>query len=483
MQKLDECLYTLSNGQTGDRLEEAIRQWSGQTYATVIWGEQILVAQFLLDEQQAQAQLIELIKKHWSLRLLSSDLAGKVGLSLETVKARIHQFFVQSKNHQMLFSYTELRSELRFEQLVELLFGKTIAPVTQQFGLEKIYLHKFSHRYFIQPIYLEQAAFSYVIYAKKIYSSFLQVPLSLVADSFRVMTNFRDALQKVVTKNRTATILHKLVQKIDEENIRSDELKQLHLLNIRTHFTSGRRHFLKLKKCIHYVEQRWDSGRWALNEKEKILFAYMLLHEAVVRRDRQQVIVYGLFLIEEGRLYNYAVELVVEYSDVLNSMNPQPSALIKNYEANYLEYVFFVLVDALVEEEQFERAYELLVDYELATCTSIYQVLHAVDQEEELHVMEASIQQNIALLVDGSLQNIRDSITEWLSGYGEKTSPYFLIARQSSKHMSNILKILFIAEEDIVLDKLMHVYKKYVKNDVHLTDLREFIEERALVYE
>lgn len=484
MQNFDEQLYALTKGVAGQMLETTLQKFNKQTLTSPIWGEMIFPSLFLTEEACVQRQLFEIVKTHWAnLQLLSDELLEKAGVSLQVANERMRQFFSDSQNKQVLFHYTELKSELHFEHLVELVFGKSFNCSFRQSGLEKVYIHKIDHRYLIHPIYLENTAFWDELYAKKLYSIFMQIPLSEIEQSLTVMTTFRSALQRIVTKNRAATVLHKIIQQIDKGNPRSFELKQLHLLNIRTHFTSGRRHFLKLKKCILRLEQSWGTGPWALNEKEKTLLAYMLLHEAVVKKDRQQVIANGLFLIEEDRLHNHAVELVVEYSDVLNNMNPQPTALIKNYEANYLEYVFFALIDALVTSAQFDCAYELLRHYELATCEAIYQALHATEKMEQLHTIEATIQRDIALLVDGSMHHVRESIAEWLASYEEKTSPYFLVAKHSSKHVSNIMKILFVAEEDLILEKMMTVYKKYFKNEWHLTSLRCFIEQRVLVYD
>ena len=279
--------------------------------------------------------------------------------------------------------------------------------------------------------------------------------------------------------NRVATIIHKLVQLLDYENPRSLELKELHLFNVRTHFSSGRRHFLKLRKCILQVQEGWATGRWALNEKEKTLLSYILLQEAVIKKERPKIIEHGLFLIEADRLNNHAVELVVEYSDVLSSMNPQPQALVKNYAANYLEYVFFVLLDALVKEDQVEVAFELVKEYELATCTVIFEALHTSSIEEELHKIEATVQQDIAFLVDGSAQSMRESLQIWQEQYMKSDGPYWEITEMTSQHICNLLKILFSAEKDSILEKLISVYKKYLIVPAHFNGVREFIEEKA----
>lgn len=70
--------------------------------------------------------------------------------------------------------------------------------------------------------------------------------------------------------------------------------------------------------------ENWSTGTFALNTKEQTLLGYMLFQEAVYKRDYRSILLQGMYLIEEERINNHAIELVVEYADVLSSMNPQP---------------------------------------------------------------------------------------------------------------------------------------------------------------
>lgn len=446
MYKLDEQLYMLADGQIGNKLESAIMAVNGQANIVSDWGAVLRSESYLLEEAQAKTHFFKLLFTHWHIQ---EELS--------------------------LFDFAVNQGELTRQQVNEIMIE---APSI----LERIYLQQVGNTYLIHPIYNNNAPFWLAFYAKKLYGIFWQQPLTHIEQPVENIKKLRSILKLIVSKNRAATIIHKLVQKMTIENSPSFVLKQLNLFNVCTHFTSGRRHLLKLRKCISQVEQHWATGEWALTEKERTLFSYMLLREAVVRRDRQQIITHGLFLIENDRLHNYAVELVVEYSDVLQRMSPQPKALIKNYEANYLEYVFFVLVNTLVNEEQFDRAYEILLHYELASCEAIYSALHE-RCEEQVHLIEATIQRDIALLVDQSVQHVRESITVWKKQYSDKQSSYFHIANLSSQHIINLLKILFVKEEDIILEKLLDTYKKYVLNEEHLASLRQFIGQRIIIFE
>ena len=86
---------------------------------------------------------------------------------------------------------------------------------------------------------------------------------------------------------------------------------------------------------------------------------------------------------------------------------------MKNYKENYLEHVFYVLIDTLVKEGQFARGFELMKNYELATCTGFFELLQSENPEPMLHQLEATVQQDIAVLVDGSTQIIRESLATW----------------------------------------------------------------------
>lgn len=146
-----------------------------------------------------------------------------------------------------------------------------------------------------------------------------------------------------------------------------------------------------------------------------------------------------------------------------------------------MEHVFYELINSVVKEEQFELGIELLKNYELASCAAIFQLLHAEETETILHMIEATVQRDIALFVDGSPQNIRESIIIWQQHYLNKNSDYYRIAEMTSQHICNLLKILFWAEEDVLVEKLLAVYKKYLLIPHHFQYLRQFIERRVVI--
>lgn len=478
----DEQLFQQTNGQIGEKLEQALEEPSLFDENLPIWGAPMYSDTFLLKQERAEKFCFQLVKYYWGkFDLFFYDSFSKANMNVDMANEKLGQFFAQPQNRKQLFTFLHTQGEVEFEQLIEFIFAKAIRTPRPQTGLNKIYVYKVNNQFFVQPIYCEHEKFWQVIGAKKIYSVFLQLPLKKISRPVELMATFKALLAEQLTVNRVATIVHKLIQKIDFENPKSDELKQLHLLNVRTHFTSGRRHMLKLRKCIYALQRNWSTGEFALNNKEYTLLGYMLFQEAVFKKDYRNILMQGMYLIEEERLNNHAIELVVEYTDVLSSMNPQPDALVKHYRKNYIEHVFYELIDSVVKEEKFEQGIELLRNYELATCTVIFELLQSDDYEDILHKIEATVQRDIANLVDGSIHKVRESLATWQIEYLDPRSPYNAIALMTSQHICNLLKILFYAEEDNLVEKLLAVYKKYLLVPAHFYNLRQFIEHRVMV--
>lgn len=475
----DEQLLQITSGQTGEVFERALQQFSSEN---AIWGVALPSEQLLLEQEDAEKFCFALLKNYWGkVNLFFYDYFHEANFNVAVVNEKIQQFFNEPENKTALFSFIHKHGEIRFTQLIEFLFAKTIQTPVTETGLEQLVVYKVGARFFVQPIYSDQSNYWQYVAAKKMYALFLQQPLLAIERPLQMIRMFRWMLQQHLSKNRVATIIHKLVQYADYENPKSYVLKQLHLFNIGVHFSSGRRHLKKLRKCITQVQKEWTKGAFALNDKEQTLLSYMLFQEAIVRHDHEAVIQHGLYLIEEERLSNHAIELIVEYEDVLQSMNPQPHALVKNYRENYLEHLFFVLLDTLVKEERWHDAFMLVKSYELASCSAIFELLQLQNPQPMLHMIEATVQRDIAILVDGTPQMMRDSIMAWQAHYLQKNSGYHEIALQTSLQICNLLKILFYAEQDLLVEKLLSVYKKYTHIPAHFENLRQFIEQRTAI--
>ncbi len=126
--------------------------------------------------------------------------------------------------------------------------------------------------------------------------------------------------------------------------------------------------------------------------------------------------------------------------------------------------------------ERYEEGLLLLKEHVLASNKKINAVLVQQDySKEQLIALEASVQKDIALHVNNSLQHIGLSVEEWRQHYRQPDSSYYLVAQSASLHMINILKILFVTEQFELFEKLIEVYKKYLLVEDHFEQLRIFI--------
>lgn len=147
-------------------------------------------------------------------------------------------------------------------------------------------------------------------------------------------------MEQFYTLNQSVIIMNQLISYIDNENIRSYQLKEFHLFNLIAHYNGGKRHFRKLNAMIEEIIVNWGKGKWALSEKEYTLLIYIQAITAYKQSHVDKVIEYGKYLITKDRLINHAIELLLEYSDVLPNLKPEPSTLVKRYDKNYLEHIF-----------------------------------------------------------------------------------------------------------------------------------------------
>ncbi len=123
--------------------------------------------------------------------------------------------------------------------------------------------------------------------------------------------------------------------------------------------------------------------------------------------------------------------------------------------------MYAVLLDNYVKMERYNEGLTLIKENVLASNKKIHAALVQQNfSNEQFIAMEASVQQDIALQVNNSLQHIGLSVEEWRQNYCEPDAPYYLVAQSSSLHMVNILKVLFVTEQYELFEKLMEVYKK-----------------------
>lgn len=276
--------------------------------------------------------------------------------------------------------------------------------------------------------------------------------------------------------NNYKVILDKCITYVDKHNPSCLVKKQLRLYQIVTHYCLTEGDFDRVKALITSFEMDWRYSMYALTEKEKVLIAYILLHIANKEQQSAAVIRYGEYLLEDERLNNYAVEILLEYKELLPNRKPTPPAIIKNYQLNYLENLYAVLLDHYIKMGRYEDGLLLLKEHVLASNKKIHASLVQKNYSKEQFItIEAYVRQDIALHVNNSLQHIGLSVEEWRQHYRHKEAPYYAVAQSASLHMLNILRILFVTEHFELFEKLMEIYKKYLLIDDHFENLRLFI--------
>ena len=477
---VDKQLLTATKGMIGQPLEDAILKLSpSKKLHHGIFGAILPIDQLLLTKAKALNLIFSTAQKYWgNVELFLYATLQESAIDLENANDRLAAFFSSPRGKKAIWDYFAIHNRLAFENLIGLVFGKDInVPKSQSVGgLREIHLYQVGTKYFLHTTTNDFYKFWDVLFTKKIYSLFMQASLENIHNANELIKHFKFLLEKHFTLNQSVIITQQLISFLDNENIRSYHLKELHLLNIISHFNGGKRHFRKVDSLIKEIIISWGNGKWALSEKEYTLLCYILAITAAEHHDYAKVIKYGKYLISNDRLLNHSIELFLEYSDVLPNLKPEPNTLVKRYDKNYLEQVFYILIDALVQNSHFDEVILLLKQHEMASCISLYESLNPEQFDHDaIFKIEATVQRDIAVLVHNSTQRVVQSVEVWLQNYQDEKSPYFEIAQMTSKHVCNILKSLFITEHYELFEKLMEVYKKYLKTDCHFEDLRDFV--------
>lgn len=478
MQKIDEQLFRKTRGKQ-EILEQAIEKLHDESekYETDdIFGRFLPVESFLLSKESASQLIYSTAKKHWGqVDLFLMETLKEYSIDIENASLRLHQFFESENGIKSIMDFLNVHNSFHFGNLLMLVFGKTNIPLTPVSGLRQFYLFKVGNKYFLQIIFNHYVSFWKSLLAKKIYSLFVQVPLNDIQNPLELVKLFNEQLQSLYSLNQSVAITNKLIQFLDYENPRSYWLKEFHIFNVIIHFQGGKRHQKKLKKLVTHIYNSWGDGKWQLSEKERTLLAYIMTVDCFQNKEIQNTIEYGQYLISQDRLTNHAIELLLDYSNVLPNMKPEPTSLVKRYDQNYLEQIFFILISALIETEQYDQVMQLLKEHEIASCSAIFDYLNDEQNKDLLFKIEAAVQVDIAFIVDNSPKHIMQSIEKWKKVYQQKKSDYYLVANMTSIHVCNILKACFATKHYNLFDRLMEIYKKYLQIDDHFENLREFI--------
>ncbi|MFJ7669447.1 hypothetical protein ACIQXI_20455 [Lysinibacillus sp. NPDC097195] len=482
----DEQLF-ITYRQSGENgAEKLLSKWAEAEVTShadpKILGTTLSTQLFLVNEEAAMNIAFSTARKYWGR--VSPELQqffDQQGMDTKFVNERLNAFFYTQKGKQVFFEQLFAQHTMDLERLVGLVFGKRWQVKLPVNELQTIFLYKFNNDYFVHMIYNEEALFWHWLFMKKVYSLLIHKPLEQFTFIHEIMGHFEQSstifcehVDNSVYNYKN--ILDKCITYVDNCNLSCLAKKQLRLYQIVTHFRLSEGQYQCIKELVASFETDWRYSMYALTEKEKVLIAYILLRIAHQERDYEHVLRYGEYLLEDERLNNYAIEILLEYKDLLPNRKPTPPAIIKNYNLNYLENLYAVLLDTYVRLGRYQEGLTLLKEHGLASNKKINAALVQQNySKEQLIAIEASVQQDIALQVNNSLQHIGLSVEEWRQHYRQPNAPYFLVAQSASLHMINILKVLFVTEQYELFEKLIEVYKKYLLVEDHFEKLRVFI--------
>lgn len=480
MLKIDAQLMKEAQGKSGKLLEEAIFKCSNRKdVQETLFGAILPIELFSVSKARAQNLVFSTSKKYWGqVDLFLHAALHEISMDLENANDRIEAFFSSPQGKKTMFDFLTIHNQLDFVHLMGLIFNKEVnyPPLKSVGGLRQILLYQVGSKYFIHFSLNDRQEFWDALFLKKVYSLFIQTPLDSIQHANALVKQFKTLMEGQGTLNQSVLKTNQLIAYIDQENVRSYHLKELHLYNVISHFNGGKRHFRKVDDLIEEIIANWGTGKWALSEKELTLLKYIKATTAAHHNNSANVIEYGKFLILNDRLTNHAIELLLEYSDILPNLKPSPDSLVKRYDQNYLEQIFYILIDALIQNEKYSEVVELIKQHQIASCTSINDYFNADSfDKDNLFKIEATVQRDIAFIVHNSPQHIAQSIDEWLKVYQDEKSAFYEVATFTSKHLCNLLKAFFATEHYEIFEKLMEVYTKYLKIDDHFNDLKEFV--------
>lgn len=482
----DRQLLQKFSGSINSALEQAVvkvTRGSSENAHPYIFGHILPVDSFLLTEEEASYFVLLNVRKYWgSVDLLTLSHLQSLQINTDGIHERLNRFLYSSTGKNMIVEYLILHHELTFESFISLIYGKEVKELPSKTGLQKLFLYKVGHRYLIHPIFKEHHISWHWLLVKKIYSTWLQIPLVEISHMQAMFNQLEQSSRKAFRhmkgfSNEFMMALDQCVTQVDTQNKNSVAKKILFMQRIVCYFRLSGGQDKRIEPLVHELKMRWSKGNVVLTEKELVLIAYVQFVVASHHRDSNQLLACGRYLLAHERLNNHAVEIMVEYKDILPSMKPTPHILVKSYDANYLEYILYTLIEALVENEKYQEAYNIIKEYEMASCEFIYLYVNDQYDDEDLYRMEATVQRDIAFIVDQSPQYVGASIETWRASYKEETSPYYKIAVRTSKHMCHMMKVLFAVEQFNLFERLMEIYKKYLLIDTHFDDMRQFIEQ------
>lgn len=358
--------------------------------------------------------------------------------------------FVQSE---LIVSYEQLFKQFNFMQ-----------PIVEK-NCSKIAVIRIGDGYIVKEI---------LKYSEKLHLRQLerQLRTQIQKDSWPLYSNstviyrfYIILVQQIYSKKAALQIVNAVTRKLLKVNKKSIALKEMHLFYISYLFSVEDS---DVQREMKLFERRWSAGQWALREKEQVLFHYIRMHLAARRKRWQNVKLHAERLLRSDLLASYAVELTVSFGVLLPSYSTDAAVFIKPFKNHYVAYTCYLYVKALDQLEEYETVVQFMKAEPIVSCEMLYTYFRTRNVDDLVRV-EAVVQQNIGMLVDGHYRSVRASIERWENSPLRSSEQIVTL----SEHMCRLIKACFITGELEVFEKLMTIYMKYFYIERHFISLKE----------
>ena len=386
--------------------------------------------------------------------------------AIQQMSQQLQYWQIDSKFVEQAFQYAVLNSSIHFQQLAQHL---SLQHELHYNALQRLYVFQVGERFVIHGIYTDLEKPSHQKFLRLTEWIFTNHSLQSIPELFNWLQQYIMVAEHYQQTQLASERLSILVQAVQQQQPKSSRLKICKMVELLYLFGKGEQYYSYVLREIVIAKQTWKLGKWALTLKERALFSYMAMTIAYNRQQWKKVIDEARFLLKQDRFMDVSIELIVEYGALLKITQPQLEAIIKNYRKNVFEHFFFMYLEALTQLGQYRQAFDILYNYEIASTSSIFHYLQQPN-EENLVRIEAAMQRNIALVVDGSVSYVKQSIDKWQLIYTAIPEAYV-----SSKYMCFMLETLFICERYDLFERLMEIYVKYLKFEQHYDDLKQRI--------
>lgn len=386
----DLNLYEQYQAMQQPSVEQAITSIAIHTTPTdvkAIMGATILPQQFLVSEEEAANYIFSEARKHWGrLPEALHDMLASQFIKVEVIHEALDDFFYTAQGKARFLAYLRQHQTMTLSQLLQLLFQRTID--LPMLSLQQIHLYPVANKYMVHFIYKEQNIFWYALLYKKIYSLFIHEPLATMPKITGMLKqlNLAKKISYAHVDNFTAIYseqLKQLVAFIATYNPLSNALKQLELgvlFILAQHKVHNGEWIIKKIKALRL----WNTSEHVLTKTEKVALRYVLLQVHATRKEFGKVISNAHYLLTDECLNNYAVKIMLTYEEVLPTFSPTTHTLIKRYDKNYMEQLYYYYFEALVALKKYQEALHVLKLDPLASTTLLFRIIHKEEDNKAL---------------------------------------------------------------------------------------------------